>query len=134
MLDALRGTLAFDLDGLAMSLGDVEIEGVKIQRVLDLALDDRIVDVTARTEGQKVSVDRVVIDESGERVLESGWFTIQWPVREEPWLRFHPGDHGFELDWGLEIDPVRIDLPTSRFWARIEDLGVALNGSPDRAS
>ena len=131
VLDALRGTLAFDLDGLAMSLGDVEIEGVKIQRVLDLALDDRIVDVTARTEGQKVSVDRVVIDESGERVLESGWFTIQWPVREEPWLRFHPGDRRFELDWGLEIDPVRIDLPTSRFWARIEDLGVTLNGSPD---
>ena len=130
-LDALRGTLAVDLDGLAMSLGDVEIEGVKIQRVLDLALDDRVVDVTARTPGPKISVDRVVVDESGERVLESGWFTIQWPVREEPWLRFHPGDRRFELDWGLEIDPVRVDLPTSRFWARIEDLGVTLNGSPD---
>ncbi len=130
-LDALAGPLAVDFDGLSMSLGNVDIQGVKLQRVLDLALVDHVVDVTAHTEGRKISVDRIVVDADSETPWESGWFTIQWPAREEPWLRLHPGDRRFELDWDLEIDPVRIDLAGSRFWARIEDLGVMLAGSSE---
>ncbi len=130
-LDALAGEVTLYLDGLSTSLGDVEVQGVKMQRVLDLALEDDIVDVTARTEGRKASVDRVIVDGDGEPDLESGWFTIQWPVREEPWLRFHLDDRRYELDWKLEIDPVRIDLAANRFWARIENLGLMLTGNPE---
>ena len=124
-LSDLSGALSLDLDGLTAALGTVEVHGIKMQRVLDLALSDGIIDVTARSEGGKISVDRAMI---GDDVMESGWFTLQWPGREEPWFQFDLDDQRFELDWALEIDPVRLDLAANRFWARIEDLAVTLNG------
>ncbi len=127
-LDDLAGALSLDLDGLTAALGRVEVHGIKMQRVLDLALNNGIIDVAARTEGDKISVDRVTI---GDDVMQSGWFTLQWPGREEPWLQLHLDDQRFELDWALEIDPVRLDLAANRLWARIEDLAVTLNGSPE---
>lgn len=130
-LEALSGALTLDLDGLTTSFGNVEVQGIKMQRILDLALDDRILDVTARTESGKISVDRILVVDDGEQVVETGWFTVQWPVEKKPWLRLHLDDHQFALDWGLEIDPVRIDLASSRAWARIEDLGVTLAGNLD---
>ncbi|MGI9500348.1 MAG: intermembrane phospholipid transport protein YdbH family protein [Geminicoccaceae bacterium] len=131
-LDGARGGLAgflfLDLDGLTAALGAVEVRGIKMRRVLDLTFNGDIIDVIARTEGDKISVDRVTV---GDQIMESGWFTLQWPGREEPWFQFQLDDQRFELDWALEIDPVRLDLAANRFWARIEDLAVTLNGGPE---
>ncbi|MGI9452207.1 MAG: intermembrane phospholipid transport protein YdbH family protein [Geminicoccaceae bacterium] len=131
-LDDLTGALTVDLDRLKVLLGEVEVRGLKMQRVLDLKIRDNGVDVAASIDGDKISVDQVAIGSDGARVMESGWFTIQWPGREEPWLRLNLDERQFDLDWRLEVDPVRVDLATSRFWARIEDLAVTLTGGPRR--
>ena len=60
--------------------------------------------------------------------MESGWFTVQWPGRDEPWLQLDLDEGRFDLDWRAEVDPVRIDLALGRSWARIEDLAVASSG------
>lgn len=128
--DALNGTLALTLDGLDWSTSDVTLRGVRVaERTLALALDDHRLSLTPiETEAaQKISVDQVIVGDG----METGWFTIRWPLSDTPWLQLDLDEGRFEQTIEAEIDPVRIDSGSTRLWARIEDLGVSLTGDRD---
>ncbi|MGI9503597.1 MAG: hypothetical protein ACR2RE_11140, partial [Geminicoccaceae bacterium] len=131
-LDKLTGAFTLDLEGLDVSLDSIDVRGVNLQRVLDLTIEDDVVEVRAQDDGEKISVDQVAVTAAGdEPTVESGWFTIQWPGRDHPWLRFsYDDEQTIDLDWELELDPVRIDTGDTRLWARIEDLAVTMTGDP----
>jgi len=130
-LDKLTGAFTLDLEGLNASLDGIDVHGVNLQRVLDLTIEDDVVEIRAQDEGEKISVDQVAVITGDEPTVESGWFTIQWPGRDQPWLRFSYDEQTIDLDWKLELDPVRIDTGDTRLWARIEDLAVQMSGSPE---
>lgn len=130
-LDDLKGSLTFDIEGLTASFGDVEVQRIKGSRSLDLALQGKRLEVTARDAGKKFSIDGVTLYDGGEEVLATGWFTIPWPEREAPWLRLNLEDGDFETDLALVIDPMRIETGSNRLWARIEDLTMRLKGDAD---
>lgn len=125
--DALNGTLALALDGLDWSTSDVTLRGVRVaERTMALALDDHQLSLTPikADDTRKISIDEVIVGDG----LETGWFTIQWPVSDAPWLQLDLKEGRFEQTIKAEIDPVRIDSGSTRFWARIEDLAVSLTG------
>lgn len=133
-LGDLAGRFNVDVEGLTARVGDVEIRGVKGQRVLDFTLREESLEVAAKEPGKKLSIDGVTLQSDGEEVLATGWFTVPWPEREEPWLRYYLDDGAFDADLALVIDPARIDIGSNRFWARIEDLDAAFRGNSDGLS
>ena len=127
--DDLAGRLSLDVEGLTADLGDVEVRGVKGGRVLDFAVREDALEIAAREPGKKLSIDGVTLRRDGEEMLATGWFTLPWPEREEPWFRYRVDNGAFDVDLDLVIDPARIDAGANRFWARIEDLTARLSGN-----
>jgi hypothetical protein len=130
-IGSLNGALNVGLEGLSIASGSVKLRGIDVERNLDLSINDQRLAFLAQADGKKISVDRVTIGDDGDPDMESGWFTVQWPARDDPWLSLDLANKTYDLDWAIEIDPVRLDLPERRLWARIEDLNVALAGDRD---
>jgi len=130
--DRLGGSLSLDLQGFSGSFGTVDLQGLALQRVFDLELSGDVLDIFPRNDGPKISIDGVTVQNEGDAAMESGWFTVQWPEPASPLLRLHLAERRFELNLGLEIDPVRIDLPDQRLWARIEDFDASFKGDLER--
>ena len=133
-LDDLTGGLGVDVEGLTARFGDVEIRGLRGQRLLDFMVQGQRLEIAARELGRKLSIDGLTVRRNGEDVLATGWFTTPWPARDEPWLRYHINDGRYDIDLALVIDPARIDIDANRFWVRTEALEVRLKGDTDGLS